>query len=77
MRKKEQEGLESTEMTTFKAYLKSRNIKQNDIAELLGVTHQRVSTIVTGKTPPSLQQVITIAQYLGISTDELIKLLEL
>ena len=64
-------------MTAFKAYLKSRKISQQSIADYLDVKHQRVNEIANGRKKPSLDQLIGIAKYLDITTDELIKLLEL
>ena len=57
-------------MLKFKGYCAEHNIKQKDIAELLGITPQTVSRKMNGKEPFTLDQVKTICAHYGISADE-------
>lgn len=57
-------------MLKFKGYCAEHNIKQKDIAELLGITPQTVNRKLNGKEPFTLDQVKTICAHYGISADE-------
>lgn len=54
--------------------LLSRNMKQKDLAKILGVTDNTVSYYVSGKRTPNTEQIIKIATSLNISADWLLGL---
>ena len=54
----------------FKGYCAEHNIKQGEIAELLGITIQSVNRKINGKEPFTLEQVKTLCEHYGISADE-------
>lgn len=54
----------------FKDFRESRNLTQKEIAEILGVSRQRVSQIEQGFRPPSARDILTIAEYFKCTTDE-------
>ena len=52
---------------------KEKNMKQSDLAELLGVTSKTVSRWETGKYMPDLSLFVDISEILGITLNELIQ----
>lgn len=54
----------------FKGYCAEHNIKQVDLAELLGINVANVNEKVNGKQPFTLEQVKTICKKYSISADE-------
>ncbi len=52
---------------------KEKNMKQKELADLLGVTSKTVSRWETGKYMPDLSLFITISEILGISLNELMQ----
>lgn len=52
---------------------KEKNMKQKDLADLLGVTNKTVSRWETGKYMPDLSLFTTISEILGISLNELMQ----
>ena len=52
---------------------KEKNMKQSDLAELLGVTNKTVSRWETGKYMPDLSLFVDISEILGITLNELIQ----
>lgn len=51
----------------------TKNITQVEIAKKLGVDRSFVSNIENAKTNPTLSTITSIAQALGVSTNELLK----
>ena len=54
----------------FKAFRKSRNLTQKQLADIIGVSHQMISQIETGFRPPSAKNILDIALALHCTTDE-------
>lgn len=54
---------------SFKGWMAEHNIRQAEIAELLGLSIQSVNLKVNGKTNFSLPQIRTICEEYGISAD--------
>ena len=54
------------------ALLQEKHITANELADALGVTPQAVSKWKHGKTGPSIDTLIMIADYCGVTLDELI-----
>lgn len=54
---------------SFKGWMAENNIKQSEIAELLGISIQSVNLKVNGKLDFSLPQVRTICERYGVSAD--------
>lgn len=50
-----------------------RGISQNDLAESMGVSRQSVSKWETGTSTPDLEKLVKLANYFGLSLDELVK----
>lgn len=51
-----------------------RDVKQKDLAEILGVTDNTVSYYCSGSRTPNTQQITEIAKFLNVSTDWLLGL---
>lgn len=68
-------------MNTDKTYIAERirvlraqkHIKQTEIADSLGIKRQTLSMIERGEQYPTIQQLVSIADYFDVSTDYLIK----
>lgn len=56
-------------MLSFKAWMVENNIRQKEIADLLGISLQSVNLKVNGKIDFTLPQVSTICGKYGISAD--------
>lgn len=56
-------------LLSFKGWMAENNVKQTEIAELLGISIQSVNLKVNGKLDFSLPQVRTICAKYGISAD--------
>lgn len=56
----------------IKAARKKRNVTQEALADVIGVTVNHISNIETGNTKLSLQVLIHIANFLDVTTDELL-----
>jgi predicted XRE-type DNA-binding protein len=54
---------------SFKGWMAENNIKQSEIAELLGISIQSVNLKVNGKLDFSLPQVRIICERYGVSAD--------
>lgn len=54
----------------FKGYLAAHNIKQGDLARLLGITTHNVNEKINGKQQFTLEQVKKICNEYQISADE-------
>lgn len=57
------------QMLSFKGWMAENNIKQYEIAELLGISLQSVNLKVNGKQDFTLDQVSKICQHYHISAD--------
>lgn len=55
------------------ALRKEHNLSQGDLAEKLGVSRQSVSKWETGASTPDLDKMIFLADFFGITLDELVK----
>lgn len=51
----------------------NKDIKQVEIAKILGVDRSFISNIENGKTNPTLSTITNLAKALGVSSDELLK----
>ena len=49
-----------------------RDISQQEMADLLNITHSNYSKIETGIQEPSLNQLMIIAEYFNLTIDELL-----
>lgn len=56
----------------LKALRADRNLRQADLAKVLGTTQRRISYLETGKIQPDLETLWALAEYFDISVDELI-----
>lgn len=52
--------------------MKSKNIKQTDLAHVLGVTQQCVSRWVVGLSKPRLEEVVKLANILDVSIEDIV-----
>lgn len=57
-------------MFKFKGYCSEHNIKQYELADLLGITAQSVNRKLNEKEPFTLEQVKIICEHFKISADE-------
>lgn len=57
-------------MLKFKGYLAEHNIKQREVAEILGIKVQNLNRKLNGWEPFTLAQVKTLCKHYGISADE-------
>lgn len=57
----------------IKELRKQHGLTQNEFAEALNISFQAVSNWERGVTPPDLENVIRIAEYFGILTDDLLR----
>ena len=53
-----------------------RSAAQDELAKLLGVTRTQISDIENGKTTTSLERLVLLSDYFGVSTDYLLGLTE-
>lgn len=51
--------------------MRAKGVTNVALAEAVGISKVAISNIVTGKATPSMDKAITIAQYLGVSVEEL------
>ncbi len=56
----------------LKYYRKLNHISQDELAEMLGVTHQAISLYESGKRTCTFDVLIELGELFGISIDELI-----
>lgn len=54
-----------------------KNISQRKLAQLLGVSHSMINRFATGITEPKTNQIIIIAEILGVTTDYLLGVTEI
>lgn len=54
----------------FKGYMAEHDIKQSEIADILGIKRENVNAKVNGKQDFTMAQVRRLCQYYGISADD-------
>lgn len=57
---------------TLTKLLKERHKTQTELSKVLGLNSQNVSMYCNGKTQPDLQNLLKIAEFLNVTTDELL-----
>ncbi len=57
---------------TLKEARQSKGITQAELADVLGITQQGVARWENGKSNPTLETLITLADFFGVSTDSLL-----
>ena len=58
----------------IKELRKNNNLRQEDLAQILGVTRQTIITIENNKYDPSLELAMKISEYFGKSVNEIFQL---
>ena len=58
--------------TNLRTLREAEKLKQSELAQKLGVTQRKVSYWETGKVEPSLEDLWKLADFFGLSVDELI-----
>jgi putative transcriptional regulator len=53
---------------------KSKNLRQEDLAEILGVTRQTIIAIENNKYDPTLELAMKISKYFEVSVNEIFQL---
>lgn len=53
---------------------KSKNLRQEDLAEILGVTRQTIIAIENNKYDPTLELAMRISKYFEVSVNEIFQL---
>ena len=53
---------------------KSKNLRQEDLAEILGVTRQTIIAIENSKYDPTLELAMRISKYFEVSVNEIFQL---
>ena len=53
---------------------KSKNLRQEDLAEVLGVTRQTIIAIENNKYDPTLELAMKISEYFEVSVNEIFQL---
>lgn len=56
----------------IRKHRKLSNLSQENLAEILEVSRQTVSTWETGKKSPTLSKIVDMAELFGVTLDELI-----
>jgi transcriptional regulator with XRE-family HTH domain len=58
----------------LRALRKQRNLTQQELADAIGLaTHAHIGNVETGKKNPSLDFVLLVADYFGVSVDSLVR----
>lgn len=58
----------------IKELRKSKNLRQEDLAEILGVTRQTIIAIENNKYDPTLELAMKISEYFEVSVNEIFRL---
>ena len=58
----------------IKVLRKSKNLRQEDLAEILNVTRQTIIAIENNKYDPTLELAMKISEYFGVSVNEIFQL---
>ena len=53
---------------------KQRGLSQKELGEIVGLTHKSIRTIESGLSSTSIEKLILLAQFFGVSTDYLLGL---
>lgn len=53
---------------------KQRGLKQSELGEAVGLSHKAISTIESGTRSTTIEKMILLAQFFGVSTDYLLGL---
>jgi len=56
----------------LKELRKSNNIRQKELGDIIGISESAVSYLEKGKRSPSIEAVVAIADYFGVSLDYLV-----
>ena len=59
---------------SIKALRKNKNLRQEDLAEILGVTRQTIIAIENNKYDPTLELAMKISEYFGLTVNEIFQL---
>lgn len=54
----------------LKAYREDQNLRQQDVAEAVGISRSQLSRYEAGTTLPSLPNFISLTQYYGVAVDK-------
>lgn len=65
--------MKSSFSNNLKELRKANKVSQSKLAEHLNITLKTISHWETGYSEPSIQQVLDIAEFFGVSCDELLK----
>ena len=57
-----------------KALRKQRRLSQQELGEIIGVTHKTISTIESGIASTTIEKLIILAKFFDVSTDYLLGL---
>lgn len=63
-------------LTKIKEYREMRNIKQSDLAELVGVRRETIVNLERGKYNPSLKLAMDIAKVFHVTVEDLFAFVE-
>lgn len=66
----------STLKTNLKEYRENRNIKQSELAELVGVRRETIVHLENGKYNPSLKLAMDIAKIFEVTVEELFEFVD-
>jgi len=58
----------------IKELRKNKNLRQEDLAEILGVTRQTIIAIENNKYDPTLELAMKISEYFEVSVNEIFRL---
>ncbi|MBU5436706.1 helix-turn-helix transcriptional regulator [Tissierella sp. MSJ-40] len=66
----------STLKTSLKTYRENANMKQSELAELVGVRRETIVHLENGKYNPSLKLAMDIAKIFNVTVEELFEFLD-
>lgn len=66
----------STLKTNLKEYRENKNIKQSELAELVGVRRETIVHLENGKYNPSLKLAMDIAKIFGVTVEDLFQFID-
>lgn len=62
--------------TNLKEYRENKNMKQSELAELVGVRRETIVHLENGKYNPSLKLAMDIAKIFGVTVEELFEFID-
>ncbi len=62
--------------TNLKEYRENKNMKQSELAELVGVRRETIVHLENGKYNPSLKLAMDIAKIFGVTVEELFEFVD-